>query len=205
MRFERPKDRTDELRAKADGVRYIEIPEHRFVMIDGQGPAGGAAFEARLPGLYAAANNARFALKERGIVDKVGPLEGLWWTETGETDLDVILGSDRSGWRWTLMIALPDEATDAELAGSLNAGRAKLSADLRQALRIEAFREGRVAQTLHVGPYTEERPSIERLHRTLHEDSLRERGLHHELYIGDSRRSAPAKLRTILRHPVEKA
>ena len=205
MRFERPKDRADELRAKADGVRYLEIPEHRFVMIDGEGPAGGAAFEARLPGLYATAYRGRFALKERGIVDKVGPLEGLWWTESGETDLDVILGSDRSGWRWTLMIVLPDEATERELASALEAGRAKLSAELRDALRIEPFQEGRVAQTLHVGPYTEERPSIERLHGTLREDGLRERGLHHELYIGDSRRSAPDKLRTILRHPVEAA
>jgi hypothetical protein len=202
MKVDQPRDRSDELHATSK-VRFLDVPAHRFVMVDGRGPAGGPAFEARLPGLYAAAYKVRFALKAAGAESRVGPLEGLWWTEGGETDLDVILGSDRSGWRWTLMIALPDEATDPDLDAALEAGRAKLDGTVRENLRIETFAEGRVAQTLHLGPYATERLSIERLHEAIHEAGLHERGRHHELYIGDSRRSAPEKLRTVLRHPVE--
>jgi hypothetical protein len=68
---------------------------------------------------------------------------------------------------------------------------------------VEPFEEGDVAQLLHVGPYAEERPSIERLHAGIACAGLKERGRHHELNLGDPRRSAPERLRTILRHPVE--
>jgi hypothetical protein len=201
--FDRPANRADELKATTSAVRFLEIPAHPFVMVDGQGPAGDRAFEERLPGLYATAYKLRFALKARGVEGKVGSLEGLWWTESGETDLDAILGSDRSGWRWTLLIALPDEATDGEFDTALAAGRAKVDPNVSRNLRIEQFAEGRVAQIQHIGPYATERPTIERLHAGIHDAGLHERGRHHELYLGDPKRSAPEKLRTILRHPVE--
>ena len=69
-------------------------------------------------------------------------------------------------------------------------------------LRIEALAEGRVAQVLHLGPYATERATIERLHGAIGEAGLRPRGRHHEIYLGDPRRSAPERLRTILRQPV---
>ncbi len=202
MTFDRPADRADELRAKQGSVRFIEIPAHRFVMVDGEGPPGGEAFTQRLPGIYGTAYKLRFALKAAGTVTKVGSLEGLWWTETGETDLDRILSADREGWRWTLLIALPDEADHAQIEAALEGGRAKVQPAIARNIRIESFAEGRVAQTLHVGPYTTERPTIERLHAAIREAGLQERGRHHELYLGDPQRSAPERLRTVLRHPV---
>ena len=171
-------------------------------MIDGEGPAGEAAFAPRMPGLYATAWGLRFALKRRGVVTRVGPLEGLWWTSDGTTDLDAILGDDRGGWRWTLLIALPDEATPDELATALEGGRAKLSSPYREQLRTEAFDEGRVAQLLHLGPYAAERPSIERLHAAITDAGLRPTGRHHEIYLGDPRRTKPERIRTLLRQPV---
>jgi hypothetical protein len=201
--FERAADRADELRARRDDVRFVEVPTHRFVMVDGHGPPGGEAFARRVPGLYATAYRLRFALKARGVETKVGPLEGLWWTENGETDLDAILGSDREGWRWTLLIAVPDEASHSEAEQALAAGKAKVEAGVASNLRVDPFEEGRVAQILHVGPYSAERPTIERLHRAIAEAGLRLRGRHHELYVGDPQRSAPDRLRTILRQPVE--
>lgn len=200
--FDRPTDRADELRARQGRVRFVEIPTHRFVMADGEGPPGSDAFTQRLPGMYATAYKLRFALKAGGTATKVGLLEGLWWTESGETDLDKILSSDREGWRWTLLIALPDDADDAEIEGALEAGRAKVEPTIAANLRVESLAEGRVAQTLHIGPYTSERPTIERLHAAIHEAGLKERGRHHELYLGDPQRSAPERLRTVLRHPV---
>jgi hypothetical protein len=200
--FERAANRADEIKAKRGGVRFLDIPTHRFVMADGHGPPGGDAFAERLPGLYATAYKLRFALKAEGVETRIGPLEGLWWTEDGETDLDRILSSNRDGWRWTLLIALPDEASDAQIEDALEAGRAKLKATIATNLRVETFAEGRVAQTLHVGPYSTERPTIELLHAAIHDAGLMERGRHHELYLGDPQRAAPERLRTVLRHPV---
>jgi len=202
---ERPTGRDDELKVRKGAVRFLTIPEHRFVAIDGEGPAGGEAFEARLPGLYAAAYSARSALRRRGATTSVGPLESLWWTTEGLTDLDDILDGDRATWRWTLMIALPDNAAEEEVDEHLAAGRAKLDPSLATPLRADRYREGDAAQILHVGPYAEERPAIERLHLDIAEAGFVERGRHHEIYIGDRRRTAPERLRTILRHPVAPA
>jgi hypothetical protein len=200
--FERPATRDQELAGRPGVVRFLELPERRFVMIDGEGPAGEAAFAPRTPGLYATAWGLRFALKRRGVVTRVGPLEGLWWTSDASTDLDVILGDDRGTWRWILLIALPDEATAEELAAALESGRSKLESPYREQLRIEPFAEGRVAQLLHLGPYAAERPSIERLHAAIAEAGLRPTGRHHEIYLGDPRRVAPEKVRTLLRQPI---
>lgn len=202
--FEHPATVADELAGKPGRVRFVDVPEHRFVMIDGDGPAGEATFAPRMPGLYAAAWSLRFALKRRGVVTKVGPLEGLWWTSTGLTDLDAIFGdADRAAWRWTLLISLPDEATDDELADALALGRAKLASPHAETLRVEPFAEGPCAQVLHLGTYAAERPTIETLHTAIRDAGMIPRGRHHELYLGDPARSAPERLRTLLRQPVE--
>ena len=161
--IERPKDREDEYRVRRNTVRLLSIPEHRFVMVDGSGPAAGEPFEARMPGPYAVAFGLRFALKRRGVHGKVGPLEGRWWHAGGATDLDEILAGDRSAWRWNLMIVVPLEATEAEIEMQLGAGKEKVEPEIAASLRVESFEEGDVAQVLHVGPYAEERASIERL------------------------------------------
>ncbi|MEW5992190.1 MAG: GyrI-like domain-containing protein [Chloroflexota bacterium] len=205
VEFLHPIDRNDELRSVA-AVRFLELPSRACVMIDGEGPPEPAVFSARMPGLYTAAWSLRFALKRRGIVTRVGPLEGLWWTLDGTIDLDAIFGDhpgDRETWRWSLFIALPDEATEAEIEAALAPGRAKLGAGLAPGLRVESFAEGRVAQVLHLGPYATERPTIERLHAAIAAAGLRPRGRHHEIYLGIPGKGAPERLRTILRQPVE--
>jgi hypothetical protein len=203
--FEVPDDVVAALAGKPGVVRFLELPAVRAVMADGEGTVGPAAFGPLMPGLYGTAYALRFALKRRGVVRKVGPLEGLYSTADGTTDLDVILGEDHSGWRWTLLITLPDEATPGELDAALTAGRAKLEPGAAQRVRVGSLAEGRVAQMLHLGTYAAERPSIERLHAAIEAAGLRPRGAHHEIYLGDPNRSAPERLRTILRHPVEPA
>lgn len=202
--IEKARDRDDEFRVRRGVVRFVTISDHRFVMVDGSGPAGPESFEPRMPGLYTTAYGLRFALKRRGIERKVGPLEGLWWQADGSKDLDVILSEDRGAWRWTLMIAIPDEATEDEIEAHLEAARAKLRPDIATSLRVERFDEGTVAQVLHVGPYAQERPSLERLHEAISEAGFRPRDRHHEIYLGNPQRTAPERLRTILRHPIER-
>jgi hypothetical protein len=156
-------------------------------MIDGEGPPGPDAFAPRMPGLYTSAYKLRFGLKDRGVITKVGPLEGLWWTSDGVFDLDWLLEGSRDTWRWTLFIALPDEATPDEIEGALAAGRTKIDPTLAPGLRVDSLEEGRVAQLLHLGPYAAEKASIERLHAAIAEAGLEPRGRHHELYIGTPR------------------
>jgi hypothetical protein len=203
--FERPVDRAGELAGKPGVIRFLEVAPVRAVMVDGDGQPGEATFGARMPGLYTTAYSLRFALKRRGVERRVGMLEGLFWTADGAIDLDVILGPARGTWRWTLFITLPDEATDDELAEALAKGRSKVAPGIAEDLRIETLAEGAVAQVLYLGPYSEERATIERLHAAIGAAGLRPRGRHHELYLGDPGRSAPEKLRTIIRHPVEPA
>ena len=200
--FDRPADRDAELRGRPGEVRFLVVAPTRAVMIDGEGPVGETNFAPRMPGLYATAYRLRFALKRRGVVSRVGMLEGLYWTVNGSTDLDEILGPDRETWRWTLLICLPPDATDVELAAAIAAGRAKLAPEYADDLRIATFDEGAVAQVLHLGAYAEEQPTIERLHAAIVVAGLRPRGRHHELYLGDPRRSAPERLRTLVRQPV---
>lgn len=196
-------DRFAEFAGKPGEVRIFDAAPARAVMVDGEGPVGEAAFAPRMPGLYTTAYGLRFALKKRGVDEKVSPLEGLYWMVDGTTDLDAIYAPDRGAWRWTLLIALPDAATDEEIATSLAAGCAKVPPEIASNLRVERFAEGRVAQVLHVGPYGDERPTIERMFAAIAAAGLRPRGRHHEIYLGNPQRSAPEKLRTLLRQPVE--
>lgn len=203
VEFEGISDAADEFRGRSGIVRFLELPDRRAVMIDGTGPAGPSAFTPRMPGLYGTAYGLRFALKRRGVVTRVRPLEGLWWTSSGETELASIFSGDRDDWRWTLLIVLPDEASDEEARAALDAARAKLDPSIAPDLRLAELREGRVAQVLHVGPYASEAATIERLHAAVADAGLRLRGKHHEIYLGDPGRTAPERLRTLLRHPVE--
>ncbi|MFH1474918.1 MAG: hypothetical protein ABIG85_03570, partial [Chloroflexota bacterium] len=165
--FEKPPDRAGEVAGKPGVVRFLEVAPVRAVMVDGDGQPGDSTFGARMPGLYTTAYSLRFALKRRAVERRVGMLEGLYWTADGATDLEGILGPDRGTWRWTLLIALPDEATDEELADALAKGRAKVAPEIAVDLRIETVAEGAAAQVLYLGPYADERPTIEALHAAI--------------------------------------
>jgi hypothetical protein len=70
-------------------------------------------------------------------------------------------------------------------------------------VRFESFTEGACAQVLHVGPFATEGPVIQRMHEFIHAAGKQLRGTHHEIYLSDPRRTAPEKLKTILRQPME--
>jgi hypothetical protein len=196
-----PADRTDELKAQSDGVRWLSLPPRQFVMIDGAGPVGEAMFTERMPGLYTVAYSVHFALKRRGVDEHVWPIELLMWTTDGAIDFEAGLAAAQTDWRWRLMIGMPDGADRDELAAAVAAGQAKLPPSLAAELRVASFTEGDVAQIMHVGPYSEERPTIARLHAAIADAGFVPRGAHHEIYISNPQRTAPEKLRTIIRQP----
>ena len=180
----------------------VEVPPFDFVIIEGKGdPRTSGDFEAAIGALYAFSYPVVIPMKKAGRVDlKVGPLEGLWWAE--EMGVFDPANEDRSAWCWSLMIRQPADIPGDVLDNAVAMMTKKVGIAVAARVRLEPFDEGRCAQLMHIGPYSEEGPNIARLHQFVAAQGLKLRGHHHEIYLSDPRRGVPAKMRTILRHPV---
>ena len=189
--FEHPTDYRDELPAQADGIRLLVVPRRNYLMIDGTDEPGATGFREAIGTLYPVAYTLHFALKRRGVVAPVGALEGLY-------SLD-----ERVAWSWRLMLPVTDQATVADVNSAIDEVFAKKRPPLLDRLHCQAWEEGMVAQILHIGPYEAEAPTVERLHDAITDAGLRPLGWHHEIYISDPNRTAPDRLRTVIRQPVE--
>lgn len=178
------------------------FPAFNYLMVDGQGEPGGAAYVAALELLYPAAYGVKFYSKiTLGRDYAVPPLEGLWWADDFSA---YTTDGRRKEWRWTMMIMLPDWITTDHVAAALEA-QAKKKPDLDFAnVRMGTLEEGRSMQHLHIGPFADEGPKLDALHNAIMpENGLTFNGHHHEIYLSDPRRSAPEKLKTVLRQPVK--
>lgn len=183
--------------AAAPGL--VKTPEAAFLMIDGAGDPDGAEYQAAMAALYGVAYAVRAGLKRAGILEySVPPLQGLWWTDGAGNDQV----QDRASWRWTMMLMQPPQVDADRVAEAVAAVRAKRPTAPVDRVRLAPLHEGTCAQILHVGPYREEAPTIARLHRFITEIDHRIAGRHHEIYLSDPRRTAPEKLKTIIRYPV---
>ncbi|WP_102159165.1 GyrI-like domain-containing protein [Zhihengliuella halotolerans] len=195
----------DAYRATRGRFRLIEIPEMRYLAVDGRGdPNTSPAYADAIATLYPVAYTLKFASKrELGRDYVVPPLEGLWWAE----DMDAFTTArDKSRWEWTLMIMVPDWIEPDLYDDAVARVRAKGPPTRLGDVRLEALSEGLCVQTLHVGPYDDEAAVLEAMHREfVPENGLRLSGRHHEIYLSDARRVAPERLRTILRQPVVSA
>ncbi|MEV4672024.1 MULTISPECIES: GyrI-like domain-containing protein [Actinomadura] len=182
----------------------VDVPAQRFIAVDGSGdPNTSAAYARAVEALYTVAYTIKFASKrtlDRDFV--VGPLEGLWWSDRPE----VFTARDKDAWQWRMLISQPDWITEDFIDDAKQTALAKKGLPAIADVRYEPMHEGLCAQVLHIGPYDDEGPILAELHgEYLAANNLRMTGHHHEVYLGDPRRSAPAKLRTVLRQPVERA
>ena len=147
-------------KAPAGKFVVIEVPRLNFLMVDGQGnPNTSPDYEAAVGALYATSYTLKFASKAEGRDYVVPPLQGLWWAD----DMSDFVAGRKDRWRWTMMLMLPDWIDAPAVAAAVDAVRAK-SGPVPTTLRFEPFDEGRCVQTLHVGPYDEEAPTIRRMH-----------------------------------------
>jgi hypothetical protein len=182
----------------------VDVPELKYLMIDGAGdPNTAPEYAEAVQALYSVAYTIRFALK-RGAdpVDApVMPLEGLWWVP----DMRTFTVEDKSAWLWTLLILQSPAVTPSLVDDAGATALRKKGLPAIERVRFETFAEGRAAQVLHRGPYSAEGPTIAALHRFIADQGLALTGKHHEIYLGDPRRAAPEKLRTIIRQPVASA
>jgi hypothetical protein len=196
----------------AKKVEIVKVPRLQFAMIDGaiekgSEPESSPEFAEATQALYGIAYTLKFMFKKRktkAVDYPVMALEGLWWVEDGNFDITI-----KDNWFYTLMILQPDIVTQDVFEGGLAEVRRKRgdSAALSR-LRLATFEEGMCAQMMHIGPYATEPATTERMHEFMRESGYRDcvslGGKHHEIYLGDPRKADPAKLKTVLRHPVEK-
>ncbi len=186
-------------------ISLVEVPPLNFLTIQGSGsPNQNQAYSDAVGALYAIAYKIKFSIKNGPLkLDyKVMPLEGLWWAEDmREFNLD-----ERNNWLWQMMILQPQEVTQANFEEAVEEVRRKKNPPRLDEVKFESFHEGTCAQVFHAGPYGEaEAPSIERLHAFIHANGYELAGRHHEIYFNSPLRSAPEKLKTIIRQPVHKA
>lgn len=187
--------------APLQGWAEVDLPPCPCLMVDGTGAPGGPEYVAALGALYPAAYAVKFLSKQDlGRDYVVPPLEGLWWAD----DHAAYTQPDRRDeWRWTLLLVLPDWITRDHVATALARQAAKKPALELGRVRMDVLREGRCLQHLHLGPFAAEAAKLAQLHHEIMPGrGLTFAGHHHEVYLSDPRKTAPEKLRTILRQPV---
>jgi hypothetical protein len=190
--------------ARRDRVRFVDLPEHRFLAIDGHDVPGTAGFIDAIGALFSVAYPLHFGLRARGVSGhRIGLLEALIWLTPEELTAEGPSAADPSRtWRWRVLIAVPDQADDPEVNVAI-----ELHEPMPFAGRVRQLRwvEGPSAQILHVGSYENETPTLRRLHAASADAGLRPHGAHHEIYLNDPRRVGEERTRTILRQPVTPA
>jgi hypothetical protein len=187
--------------AKAGVIVAVDVPPLTYLMVDGEGdPNTAQSYQQAVEALYSLSFTLKFSIKKslRAIDYGVMPLEGLWWAD----DPRVFHEADKSTWKWTAMIVQPEFLAQAEVDAAIAEVRKKKNLAALDRVRFETLTEGLAAQVLHVGPFSAEGPLIQRLHDFIHTAGKQLRGKHHEIYLGDPRRTAPEKLKTILRQPM---
>jgi hypothetical protein len=192
----------------AKKVELVDVPRFNFLMIDGAiepglTPGVSPLFQENMQALYGAAYTLKFAakLREKDPVDyPVMALEGLWWVSDGRFDIKV-----KDNLVYTLMILVPDLVTPAMFEEALAQMRKKKGDQPGfSRLRLEPFTEGLSVQVIHIGPYDAEPATVEKMEAHARENGYAMRGEHHEIYLGNPLRADPSKLKTILRHAVQK-
>ena len=185
----------------AKKVNVVEVPQMNFFMIDGKGdPNTSQSFQDAINVLYPLSYTLKFMVKrgEMEIDYGVLPLEGLWWAD----DMSSFSIENKENWKWTLMIMQPELISKEMVEKAIGEVRKKKNPVALPLVRFESFAEGKAAQIMHIGPFSEEGPTVEKVHSFIEENDGRRIGKHHEIYLSDIRRAAPEKWKTIIRQPM---
>jgi hypothetical protein len=181
----------------------VDVPEMNFLMIDGQGdPNTAQEYKDAVETLYAVSYALKFMIKKgkEAIDYGVLPLEGLWWAD----DMSKFTAENKDNWKWTAMIMQPEYVTKELFQEAVKQVEEKKNPPALSKIRFESFKEGLSAQIMYIGPYSAEGTTIEKIHNFIKENRYRLKGKHHEIYLGDPRKTAPEKLKTVIRQPMGK-
>jgi len=181
-------------------VEVVEVPKMNFLMIDGDGGPNHPTFQNAIEVLFPLSYTLKFMIKKSdiGIDYGVLPLEGLWWAD----DMSSFIKDKKDDWKWTLMIMQPELVKKEMVVKAIEEVRKKKDPVALPLVRFESFSEGEAAQIMHIGPFSEEGPTVEKVHTFIGNSGRQRSGKHHEIYLSDIRRAAPEKLKTIIRQPM---
>lgn len=188
--------------------QLIQVPAMKFICVYGTGDPNGSEYQKAISILFGLSFTIKMSKmsgsQPEGYFEYVvPPLEGLWWCENGTFDL-----YKRDNWLWTSMIRQPDFVTAEVFEWAVQTCKKKKPELDVSLARFETFEEGLCVQMLHKGPYATEPQTIEVMKKYMEQNGLEdETGMirkHHEIYLSDPRKTAPEKLKTVLRHPVKR-
>ena len=187
-------------RSSAKKVEVVEVPKMNFLMIDGDGGPNHPTFQNAIEVLFPLSYTLKFMIKKSdiGIDYGVLPLEGLWWAD----DMSSFIKDKKDDWKWTLMIMQPELVKKEMVVKAIEEVRKKKNPVALPLVRFESFAEGKAAQIMHIGPFSEEGPTVEKVYAYIGDSGSQRIGKHHEIYLSDIRRAAPEKWKTIIRQPM---
>ena len=193
-----------------DRPEIVTVPPANYVAVRGRGDPNtiDGAYQRALAVLYALAYTLKTSPRKGkaipGFFDYVvPPLEGFWWQEGVD-------GADygrKADFHWISVLRLPAFVTEADFAWAVEgaARRKKLDCSAAELLAVE---EGLCVQMLHIGPYDDEPANVALMDAFIaargYANDFSDARLHHEIYLSDTRRTAPEKLKTVIRHPIKK-
>jgi len=181
-------------------VVAVDVPAMSFLMIDGEGSPTSQQYRDSIEALFGVSYALKFLVrKSKGVDYAVMPLEGLWWAD----DMAKFSVDRKGEWKWTSMIMQPKYVTGVDVESAVEHVRKKRDLAALPKMRFESFREGLSAQTMHLGPYSAEGPTVARIHAFILGHGHTLSGKHHEIYISNPIKTAPEKLKTILRQPMK--
>ena len=179
--------------------QIVDFPEIFYLAVKGKGEPAGKLFTEAVQSLYPLAYGIKGICKKDGRDFAVAKLEGLWWVKSNKPALEV----PRQEWYWKLLIRLPDFIALEIVEKARLEVMKKKDIALLEDIKFERITEGKCVQVLHIGPYSAEPRTIEKMRKMMKENNLTENGLHHEIYLSDPRKTPSQKMRTILRQPVK--
>ncbi len=181
-------------------IAIVEVPKMNFLMIDGTGdPNTAKEYKNAVEALFSLSYKLKFMIKKTEDFDYVVmPLEGLWWADNMSK-----FAEDKNLWMWTAMIMQPKQVNDEAVDKAIEELKKKKKLVALSKVRFESFHEGPAAQIMYFGPFSDEGPTIQKIHDFIKQHGGTLIGKHHEIYLSDPRRVKPSKLRTILRQPMK--
>ena len=195
------KELKDLYNPSAKEVAIVDVPKMDFLMIDGSGdPNISQEYKDAAEALFSLSYTLKFMVKKTEEVDyAVMPLEGLWWVD----DMSKFSVKNKDEWKWRSMIMQPEQVTEDSVAKAIEELKKKKRLPALAKIRFEGFHEGKSAQIMYIGPFSDEGPTIQSIHEFIRKKEGTLEGKHHEIYLGDPRRVAPEKMKTIIRQPMK--
>ncbi|MCW4028824.1 MAG: GyrI-like domain-containing protein [Candidatus Bathyarchaeota archaeon] len=184
----------------AKEISLVDVPAMNFLLVDGGGAPASPQYIQAIEALYSVAYTLKFMVKKaQGVDFGVMPLEGLWWMD----DMTKFSTALKDQWKWTAMIMQPKYVTAADFKEAVEQVRKKKNPTALPKVRFESFKEGPAAQIMYIGPFANEGPTIQKIHAHIQNSGHQLSGKHHEIYLNNPQKTAPEKLKTVIRQPMK--